>query len=59
MLTIAISILQLYVIPSIYLYHCPEDIPLGSNLVATLKIQHLIVVLTALYFSYYKSNTAE
>jgi hypothetical protein len=58
MLTIAISILQLYVIPSMYLYQCPEDIPLGSKHVATLKIKYLIVVLTAIYFSYYKSNTA-
>ena len=38
-----------------YVYHCPEGDHLGSKHVATLKI-HLIVVLTAIYFSYYKSN---
>jgi hypothetical protein len=39
----------LYLIPSIYLYHCSEDIPLGSNHVATLNIQHLVVADSTLF----------
>ena len=36
------------------LYYCPEDDPLRSKHVDKLKIQHLLVVRTVIYFSCYE-----